>query len=183
MLPRKYVSLLPASGPRIDADQSSSSGNTQDEANKRKRIGTQIACNSCRVKKTRCDGRRPTCGPCRKRTTDCIYSTRKDLGEEPQEILELLKWLPEHRAFDVLRVLRANDGDCAATLSVIKSGPGGTRRPSDFNVPPRRDTSTVSPGGRVDGTPSDSIPNATADFRQRSAREQSASLSECHSPY
>lgn len=84
---------------------------------------------------TKCDGRRPTCGPCRKRTTDCIYSTKKDLGEEPQEILELLKWLPEHRAFDVLRVLRANDGDCAAALSVIKSGPGGTRRPSDFNVP------------------------------------------------
>ncbi|KAK8102802.1 hypothetical protein PG984_015948 [Apiospora sp. TS-2023a] len=135
MLPRKYVSLLPASGPRNDADQSSSSGNTQEDTNKRKRIGTQIACNSCRVKKTRCDGRRPTCGPCRKRTTACTYSARKDLGEEPHEMLELLKWLPEHRAFDVLRVLRANDGDCAAALSVIKSGPGGTRRPSDCNVP------------------------------------------------
>ncbi|KAK7917103.1 hypothetical protein PG985_010711 [Apiospora marii] len=135
MLPRKYVSLLPASGPRNEADQSSSSGNTQEDTNKRKRIGTQIACNSCRVKKTRCDGRRPTCGPCRKRTTACTYSARKDLGEDPHEILELLKWLPEHRAFDVLRVLRANGGDCAAALSVVKSGPGGTRRPSDCSVP------------------------------------------------
>ncbi|KAK8024103.1 hypothetical protein PG993_012169 [Apiospora rasikravindrae] len=142
MLPRKYVSLLPASGPRTDPDQSSSSGNTQEDTNKRKRVGTQIACNSCRIKKTRvadpatkCDGRRPTCGPCRKRTADCAYSPRKDLGEEPHELLELLKWLPEHRAVDVLRVLRANDGDCAAALSVIKSGPGGTRRPSDYNVP------------------------------------------------
>ncbi|KAK8073791.1 hypothetical protein PG994_004690 [Apiospora phragmitis] len=135
MLPRKYVELLPASGPRSDADQSSSSGNTQEDTNKRKRIGTQIACNSCRAKKTRCDGQRPTCGPCRKRTTECTYSTRKDLGEEPHEILELLKWLPEHRAFDVLRVLRANDGDCAAALSVIKSSPGGIRRLVDFEVP------------------------------------------------
>ncbi|KAK8070948.1 hypothetical protein PG997_011151 [Apiospora hydei] len=138
MLPRKYVSLLPASGPRTDPDQSSSSGNTQEDTNKRKRIGTQIACNSCRVKKTRCDGRRPTCGPCRKRTTDCTYSPRKDLGEEPHEMLELLKWLPEHRAVDVLKVLRANDGDCAAALAVIKSSRGGPADPLTSMFPETR---------------------------------------------
>ncbi|KAH7146826.1 fungal-specific transcription factor domain-containing protein [Dactylonectria estremocensis] len=40
-----------------------------------KRRKTQLACNCCRVRKTRCDGRRPICSPCERRSSgeDCLY--------------------------------------------------------------------------------------------------------------
>lgn len=52
MLPRKYPSLLPAATPRHEGPLPSAEA-LQEETNKRKRIGTQVACNLCRVKKTR----------------------------------------------------------------------------------------------------------------------------------
>ncbi|KAK8013757.1 hypothetical protein PG991_009350, partial [Apiospora marii] len=71
-----------------------------------------------------CDGRRPICGPCRKRAVECVYSARESLGQEASEILDLLKWLPEQRAFDALRILRAKEGDCIAALPLIKGNLG-----------------------------------------------------------
>lgn len=60
MFPRKYPPILPAATPRPEAPLSSAEEALQEgtktlleETNKRKRIGTQLACNSCRVKKTR----------------------------------------------------------------------------------------------------------------------------------
>ncbi|KAH6983963.1 fungal-specific transcription factor domain-containing protein [Ilyonectria destructans] len=40
-----------------------------------KRRKIQLACNSCRMRKTRCDGRRPVCSPCEKRGSgdECLY--------------------------------------------------------------------------------------------------------------
>ncbi|KAH6961755.1 fungal-specific transcription factor domain-containing protein [Ilyonectria sp. MPI-CAGE-AT-0026] len=40
-----------------------------------KRRKIQLACNSCRMRKTRCDGRRPVCSPCERRGSgdDCLY--------------------------------------------------------------------------------------------------------------
>lgn len=59
MFPRKYPSILPAATPRPEAPPPSAvalqeeTKALQGETNKRKRIGTQLACNSCRVRKTR----------------------------------------------------------------------------------------------------------------------------------
>lgn len=40
-----------------------------------KRRKTQLACNCCRMRKTRCDGKRPICSPCERRGSgdDCLY--------------------------------------------------------------------------------------------------------------
>ncbi|KAF6525423.1 hypothetical protein HZS61_011218 [Fusarium oxysporum f. sp. conglutinans] len=53
-----------------------------------KRRKTQLACNCCRVRKTKCDGGRPVCYACEKRGTreDCLYEegslkTRKYVGD------------------------------------------------------------------------------------------------------
>lgn len=65
---------------------------------------------------------RPNCGPCRRRAVACTYALRRDTSGEAQQLLGLLKTLPEHHAFAVLRQFRAANGDCAAALSVLKAG-------------------------------------------------------------
>ncbi|KAK7937461.1 uncharacterized protein PG986_014329 [Apiospora aurea] len=60
-------------------------------------------------------------------------------SQEASEILDLLKWLPEQRAFDALRVLRANKGDCIAALPLIKGTLGeqpmfGPMQPNEIPV-------------------------------------------------
>ncbi|EXL68066.1 hypothetical protein FOPG_15863 [Fusarium oxysporum f. sp. conglutinans race 2 54008] len=62
-----------------------------------KRRKTQLACNCCRVRKTKCDGGRPVCYACEKRGTreDCLYEegslkTRKNI-QALESRLELLE--------------------------------------------------------------------------------------------
>jgi hypothetical protein len=50
---------------------------------KRQRIG--YACDVCRAKKHRCDGERPTCGPCLGRSLQCVYSAQKSRVSVTQE--------------------------------------------------------------------------------------------------
>ncbi|KAK7906471.1 hypothetical protein PG985_016208 [Apiospora marii] len=42
---------------------------------KSKRKLTKLACNNCRTKKTKCDGGRPECGPCKGRGP-CVYENK-----------------------------------------------------------------------------------------------------------
>lgn len=51
----------------------------------------------------------------------CVYVDRSKAGPEAMEILELLKSLPEERAFMLLGVLRAR-GDAGSVLSILKEG-------------------------------------------------------------
>ncbi|KIL88218.1 transcription factor [Fusarium avenaceum] len=51
-----------------DPEQSSETGPA---TNKRRRIG--LACNACRVRKSRCDGQRPSCSSCLSLGLDCVY--------------------------------------------------------------------------------------------------------------
>lgn len=50
---------------------------SEDIARYSKRRRVALACDSCRERKVRCDGKKPVCGPCEKRDdclTDCGYN-------------------------------------------------------------------------------------------------------------
>ncbi|KAI0130158.1 hypothetical protein BJ170DRAFT_303366 [Xylariales sp. AK1849] len=143
-MPKRYVPLAPASVSR-NASDSTSNGLTQDEPFKRKRIGTQLACNNCRAKKTRCDGVRPVCGPCARRGVSCAYNDKKEPSDEAIEILELLKTVPEKTSFEILRLFRAHY-DPAMVLSMVKVGSiGGVPQLSTYVAADGLDAPTLSP--------------------------------------
>ncbi|KAK1579948.1 fungal-specific transcription factor domain-containing protein [Colletotrichum navitas] len=64
---------------------------------KRKRI--PIACSSCRVRKSRCDGARPQCSTCVEQGLDCVYAANSGASNAlvPKQYLEQV----EHRLADV----------------------------------------------------------------------------------
>ncbi|OIW23940.1 hypothetical protein CONLIGDRAFT_657486 [Coniochaeta ligniaria NRRL 30616] len=61
----------------------------QDPPAKRRRIG--YACDLCRIKKMRCDGERPSCGPCKSRRHECVYSPQRTRVSIPQDYVEGLR--------------------------------------------------------------------------------------------
>ncbi|KAM0277777.1 hypothetical protein ACHAQH_005570 [Verticillium albo-atrum] len=108
----------------------------QDDRGKRKRIGTQLACNDCRRRKARCDGQRPSCQACQKRSKTCVYAEKPARGAsdtamaESYEVLQLLKSASEAEALDILRMLRANR-DPSAVLAVLKDTASSNPTPSE----------------------------------------------------
>ncbi|TEA14572.1 Conidial development protein fluffy [Colletotrichum sidae] len=131
-MPKRLAPLLPAE----NGTEHSPFDSPREDPSKRKRVGTEIACNACRRRKTRCDGIRPACAACRKRSTECIFVERREntkSSQSPdgsQEVLELLRSAPESQAFEILRLLRAN-GDFSAVLSIVRGGSNGLPRPSE----------------------------------------------------
>ncbi|KAL4952027.1 hypothetical protein BDW69DRAFT_195976 [Aspergillus filifer] len=55
-----------------------------------RRRRSALACNTCRARRTKCDGQRPKCSFCVERRRDCYYQELQDLSLSPQD-LELLK--------------------------------------------------------------------------------------------
>jgi hypothetical protein len=51
------------------------------------------ACEKCRIRKTRCDNRRPTCGFCLKRRLTCVYPADEDTGYDACFASDLFKSL------------------------------------------------------------------------------------------
>ncbi|KAH9909706.1 hypothetical protein F4778DRAFT_775620 [Xylariomycetidae sp. FL2044] len=103
----KYHTLLPA--PQTQSDSSPSTSITTPEVlPARKRVGTRSACESCRVKKTRCDGARPKCSNCIRRSiTPCVYIEKR--GTEDKALLELIdlfKSLPAEQASELLTIFK-----------------------------------------------------------------------------
>ncbi|KAK2037871.1 hypothetical protein LZ31DRAFT_570509 [Colletotrichum somersetense] len=129
---KRLAPLLPA---EVGSDRFPLDSHREDPS-KRKRVGTDVACNACRRRKTRCDGIRPICAACRKRSTECIFVEKKEpprlcqLSGASHEVLELLKSAPEPQAFEILRLLRTN-GDPDSVLNIIKSGQNGIKRLSN----------------------------------------------------
>ncbi|KAK8023542.1 hypothetical protein PG993_011608 [Apiospora rasikravindrae] len=92
------------------------------------------ACEECRRHKCRCSGERPVCGRCLRRKIPCRYreivtsealkKTNDDLrdrGNANEEILQLLKSLPDQEAHDVLARLRT--GTSVSTIvNQVKAG-------------------------------------------------------------
>ncbi|ROT35470.1 hypothetical protein SODALDRAFT_353155 [Sodiomyces alkalinus F11] len=112
---KRFREILPASSVLSTSEKSPSAfrpSSLTGESGKRKRITTHLACNACRGRKTRCDGNRPICGACQKRSTECLYVDKHDKEltadamAETLELVELLKTLPEAQAVGVLRLLR-----------------------------------------------------------------------------
>ncbi|KAG6990450.1 Nitrogen assimilation transcription factor nit-4 [Fusarium oxysporum f. sp. raphani] len=130
---KRYRQLLPipdSDGVASNSHPSgptSTSGSSSSEPFKRQRIGTQIACNTCRKRKIRCDGKRPHCEACRQRGVQelCVYVESHIQGQtskETDQILDLfdvMKSGPESQAIHILRVLRCHS-DLDTIFSIIR---------------------------------------------------------------
>ncbi|KAK8023274.1 Nitrogen assimilation transcription factor nit-4 [Apiospora marii] len=92
------------------------------------------ACEECRKHKCRCSGEKPTCSRCLKRSIHCRYrelvtpellkQTNNDLrdrGNANEEILQLLKNLPDQEAQDVLARLRSG-ASVSTIVNQVKAG-------------------------------------------------------------
>ncbi|KAH7376999.1 hypothetical protein B0T11DRAFT_25571 [Plectosphaerella cucumerina] len=124
---KRYRELLPLPNGTSDSSStpttSSSSADPERDNVKRKRVGTQLACNECRRRKARCDGKRPACTACVKRSASCSYADKESQGDPAtvtasMQVLDMLKSASESQALDILRLLRAN-GDPEAVMSLI----------------------------------------------------------------
>jgi hypothetical protein len=102
-----------------------------------KRSLIPAACTACRTHKIKCNGERPACLSCVKKNRHCHYATnpgetasqalRRNLGDlrdqsaVNQEMLDLLRTLPESEAQEVLRRLRSGS-DVASVLNHVRVG-------------------------------------------------------------
>ncbi|EXA31588.1 hypothetical protein FOVG_17130 [Fusarium oxysporum f. sp. pisi HDV247] len=77
----RYRPLLPNTTPGSSSTEDTSGSQSQSSLSgliKIPRVGTRMACESCRKKKMRCNGGRTMCKRCIETTTDCIYRTDKE---------------------------------------------------------------------------------------------------------
>ncbi|EWZ88210.1 hypothetical protein BFJ70_g13905 [Fusarium oxysporum] len=130
---KRYRQLLPVPPSENLPPNSQPSGSSStprsssDEPLKRQRIGTQLACNSCRKRKIRCDGGKPMCEACRRRgeKKPCTYAETRSsdqTSKETEQILvlfDILKTAPETQAIDILRVVRSHT-DLDTAVSIIQ---------------------------------------------------------------
>ncbi|KAF5253854.1 hypothetical protein FANTH_1315 [Fusarium anthophilum] len=91
---------------------------------------TSVACNNCRVRKSKCDGRKPTCSACASRRQHCVY--RAEVSHEKIielrkgskdlfQALEILRTAPDEQAQHLLETLRTS-GSVSEFLQVLDSG-------------------------------------------------------------
>ncbi|PFH61397.1 hypothetical protein XA68_17449 [Ophiocordyceps unilateralis] len=118
--------------PLLPSAVSAPSGNQLPSSSRQlpKRRQVPVACEHCRSRKVRCDGKRPSCTPCQTRRTLCVYppeestaagiallKNRADLLK--QENVTLLNFfrslgeLPKHEAADILAKIRATEDPMA----------------------------------------------------------------------
>ncbi|CAD0099854.1 unnamed protein product [Aureobasidium mustum] len=103
-----------------------------------KRHQIAVACNKCRTRKIKCDGRRPTCAKCADRDLDCVYSAEPDappmialkrkheaLQRENDEVNQLLSHLKSVTQPDALRILDFFRGgqDVSSTIEFAQTLP------------------------------------------------------------
>ncbi|TFB04575.1 hypothetical protein CCMA1212_003497 [Trichoderma ghanense] len=130
--------------PELSLNPSSSASHNQPKQKeqqqpptKRRRIG--YACNLCRTKKNRCDGERPSCGPCKERRQECVYSPQRTKISVTQEYIENLRarnrMLEEHLAtqqsqgyHSPLESTYSKESPYAARLSLTQQPGDGARQ-------------------------------------------------------
>ncbi|KAI0115227.1 hypothetical protein F4814DRAFT_449059 [Daldinia grandis] len=120
-----YKRLLPA--PMPPGSQAKASESTfQKETGPpiKKRTVSKAACNNCRLKKIRCDGKRPSCTACSKANVECNFVTASSdetpfmalkreveslrrSTEDMLEIFDLLESAPDTVSLDILRRLKS----------------------------------------------------------------------------
>ncbi|KAK8074389.1 hypothetical protein PG997_009052 [Apiospora hydei] len=121
LLPSDLTPVVPDSGSSAASPVTANSNHNHTQPRKRKRVGNQLACDLCRLKKTRCDGTRPSCNLCVKRAEKCVYNDKRDAAQDAMDIVELLTLAPYAEALDALRLLRST-GNHAVVLSVVTGG-------------------------------------------------------------
>ncbi|KAM3497720.1 hypothetical protein MY10362_008942 [Beauveria mimosiformis] len=98
---------------------------------------TTAACDNCRKHKTKCSGERPTCRRCAQRRFSCHYAARpgetesqalrrgyrelRDHAREHEEVVALLRSLPEQDAQGVFQRIRAGTG-LGTILRQVRAG-------------------------------------------------------------
>ncbi|KAJ8112654.1 hypothetical protein OPT61_g5025 [Boeremia exigua] len=114
-----------------------------------------VACQFCRLRKTRCDGAKPICGFCQHHEAQCIWGTTSDNNEEKEKNSEqtILQRLDEIK--DILRDMRAP----TATKLQFDSQRPVTASPSTLEPP----TSTIDTKA-LHVTTSDSSAAITSSF-------------------
>ncbi|KIW06719.1 uncharacterized protein PV09_02414 [Verruconis gallopava] len=115
----RYARVLPASSPTLTSSYRRSS----EEITPKKRSAVIAACDSCRHKKIRCDGKRPECASCVRHRIDCRYATVKgesrsaalkrkynDYEQENsqlKQVLEAMRTKPYKEAIAILNLVRS----------------------------------------------------------------------------
>ncbi|KAK8029589.1 hypothetical protein PG993_010880 [Apiospora rasikravindrae] len=131
LLARNYRPLRPA--PPVDSGQTTPQP-TQPEEPPAKRKVTEVACQCCRTRKSKCDGATPQCATCVKRGTDCIYpgvenqqTLRRRYQEmelllrSHQELYDVIQNRSEEEGFEIVRRIRRGH-DVDAILDHIRDG-------------------------------------------------------------
>ncbi|KAK8099938.1 hypothetical protein PG999_010312 [Apiospora kogelbergensis] len=139
---KRYRTLFPA--PAVDESQMKL---PEPERPPEKRQKLHLACLSCRVKKSKCDGKRPTCDRCTKRKTACRYaeeekaSTISGLQAQVQKLKEeldehtgflaCLQSVPQAEANNILKQLRTSS-NASQILASVQGSLAAQARPSDL---------------------------------------------------
>ncbi|KAM4062337.1 fungal zn(2)-Cys(6) binuclear cluster domain-containing protein [Hirsutella rhossiliensis] len=133
---KRYRHILPVPN---SPGTAAAGGSAQAEPTKRKRSSTVMACNSCRAKKSACDGVRPACAACAARGKTCTYMSaipetpsmlkKRELEALREDhtrlsgLINVLRTVPEGWALDILRKLRRTTADLAALLPSDRNRP------------------------------------------------------------
>ncbi|CAJ2506123.1 Uu.00g002530.m01.CDS01 [Anthostomella pinea] len=116
--------MLPLRGHAESSSSSSSSAAKTSEPPTKKRTVSKAACNNCRVKKIRCDNKRPVCTACARAGTDCSFVTatsdetpfmalkrevehHKHLADSLLGLYDLLRSASDSVVLDIVRRLKA----------------------------------------------------------------------------
>ncbi|KAL7809059.1 N-terminal fungal transcription regulatory domain-containing protein [Trichoderma gracile] len=125
-----YVPITPR--PAQDSNGAASTSSEAVENNKRRRVSVSVACNACRRKKTRCDGKRPVCSACEHTPNSCTYRDEAGLSEESQSLLQevfrTLNALPDDQVLERVRSLK-KEIDPLAILASLR-GRGAAQQPN-----------------------------------------------------
>ncbi|KAF4996370.1 hypothetical protein FGRMN_4530 [Fusarium graminum] len=129
-----YKTILPAP----DASGGSGDQDPDRRVAKRRRANRPNACENCRIKKARCDGKRPSCSKCQRWGTACVYSVdhlanvERELKDH-RDVLELLMSLPEDEALAAHRQLRSTS-NLSDALSSLQGSMHGRHQPSSIRT-------------------------------------------------
>ncbi|KAK6950228.1 hypothetical protein Daesc_008554 [Daldinia eschscholtzii] len=129
-----YKRLLPAPMPSGSAQGKAPEASFPKDTGPpiKKRTVSKAACNNCRLKKIRCDGKRPSCTACTKANVECNFVTASSdetpfmalkreveslrrSTEDMLEIFDLLESAPDAVSLDILRRLKSTRNPAEGT--------------------------------------------------------------------
>ncbi|KAK8064204.1 hypothetical protein PG996_008856 [Apiospora saccharicola] len=112
-----------------------------------KKQKSHMACGNCRIKKSKCDGQRPTCSRCIKQKVECQYAEedkavtiaglqsqvqklKQDLDDHT-DFITYLQSAPNQEANNILRQLRTSS-DASQVVASVQGSLAAKARPSDL---------------------------------------------------